>query len=150
MQDLISLNIDYCQFSDWGYTKPTRIWGSPYLVYMEPKLCDRVSCSNLVRRGNGKLGHRHILGATPRDGLQHPTCTEQYRIPEKAIEYLMGLTDKEINGIASQTIPVSPDNSTSQLARGGSSSESSQGKSQVHKTKQSRAMAYGETAECKT
>jgi len=26
------VDVDYCQFSTWGYCKPTRIWGSPNVV----------------------------------------------------------------------------------------------------------------------
>ena len=31
MRDIPYIDVDYCQFSDWGYQKPTRIWGSPML-----------------------------------------------------------------------------------------------------------------------
>ena len=24
------VDVDYCQFCDWGYQKPTRIWGPPH------------------------------------------------------------------------------------------------------------------------
>ncbi len=27
MQNIPYIDVDYCQFSDWGYRKPTRIWG---------------------------------------------------------------------------------------------------------------------------
>ena len=29
MKDIPFIDVDYCMFSDWGYQKPTRIWGSP-------------------------------------------------------------------------------------------------------------------------
>ena len=31
LEGVAVLDVDYCQFSDWGYKKPTRIWGSPQL-----------------------------------------------------------------------------------------------------------------------
>jgi site-specific DNA-cytosine methylase len=29
MEGIPYVDVDYCQFTDWGYQKPTRIWGSP-------------------------------------------------------------------------------------------------------------------------
>ena len=66
MEDIPYVDIDYCQFSDWGYQKPTRIWGSPVLRKLKPRLCDMRTCPNVVVRANGFLGHQAILGATPR------------------------------------------------------------------------------------
>ena len=62
------VDVDYCQFCDWGYQKPTRIWGPPHLEKLRPKVCDWRACPNLTRRANGYLGHKRTLGATPRDG----------------------------------------------------------------------------------
>ena len=44
MSDLPFVDVDYCQFSDWGYQKPTRIWGSSYLGKLQPRRCDWRSC----------------------------------------------------------------------------------------------------------
>ena len=42
------IDLDYCQFSDWGYQKPTRIWGDDGTIsYFQGKLCDGRTCPNL-------------------------------------------------------------------------------------------------------
>ena len=41
-------DVDYCQYSDWGYRKRTRIWTA---VDFKPKLCNK-DCPN-------KVGNRH-------------------------------------------------------------------------------------------
>ena len=46
MRDLPFVDVDYCQFSDWGYQKPTRIWGSPQIASLANKICDNRTCSN--------------------------------------------------------------------------------------------------------
>jgi site-specific DNA-cytosine methylase len=44
VQNLNFIDVDYCQFSDWGYQKPTRIWGSQNLLSLKDKLCDGKTC----------------------------------------------------------------------------------------------------------
>ena len=34
------IDVDYCQFPDWGYKKPTRLWVSPLLSKIANMLCD--------------------------------------------------------------------------------------------------------------
>ena len=81
---------DYCQYSDWGYQKPTRFWGSDHLRNLTLRTCDGRTCPNLVttplRRGvQGK--HRTPLGGP------HLNTTKfaKYRIPETLIEEISGL-----------------------------------------------------------
>ena len=90
VMDLPYLDVDYCQFSDWGYQKPTRIWGSPHLARLKPVLCDIKTCPNKVTRENGREAHRNIIGATPPEGAQRIPKEDQYRIPEGVIRYLTG------------------------------------------------------------
>ena len=53
MKGIPFVDVDYCQFSDWGYQKPTRIWGSPELRDLPCKLCDPRTCPNVGPRHNG-------------------------------------------------------------------------------------------------
>ena len=41
MMNIPFVDIDYCQFSDWGYQKPTRFWGSPNLGRLAHKKMPR-------------------------------------------------------------------------------------------------------------
>jgi len=53
------VDIDYCQFSDWGYQKPTRFWGSPELAHLTNRKFDDLTCENL--RWEGKVArHREL------------------------------------------------------------------------------------------
>ena len=83
------VDVDYCQFSDWGYQKPTRVWGDVLIATLEGRVCDMATCPNLVDRPNGRKGHRQLLG-----GL-HMTATrnQKYRVPEKLVRYLCELPD---------------------------------------------------------
>jgi hypothetical protein len=89
------VDVDYCQFCDWGYQKPTRIWGPPFLENLRPKVCDWRECPNLMRRSNGYLGHKRTLGATPRDGAPRIPLEDQYRIPKGVISYIFGWDRKD-------------------------------------------------------
>ncbi len=48
IQNLPFIDLDYCQFSQWGYQKPTRFWGSENLARLENKLCDFKNCQNVI------------------------------------------------------------------------------------------------------
>jgi len=65
MQDIPYVDIDYCQFCDWGYQKPTRFWGSPEIGRLAPVKCNGRDCVNPVTRNSGNIGHQLTLGATP-------------------------------------------------------------------------------------
>ena len=79
------VDVDYCQFSDWGYNKPTRFWGSPNVVGKESRVCDHQTCPNLVDGPCGRKRHKYRLG-----GLKMKFSTKQKgRIPEAVIEYLV-------------------------------------------------------------
>ncbi len=40
MANMDFVDADYCQYSDWGYQKPTRFWGSADVAHKKLKLCD--------------------------------------------------------------------------------------------------------------
>jgi hypothetical protein len=90
LDNITYIDVDYCQFSDWGYKKPTRIWGPTNLKFLQHRLCDGVTCPNLYTRPNGNIGHKRVLGATPPEGLPRVPLEDQCRIPEGVIEYIMG------------------------------------------------------------
>ena len=96
------VDVDYCQFSHWGYQKPTRVWGDLTIAKIQPKLCDGETCENLEMRGNGRKGHQKILGGN------HMTTTrkEKYRVPEALVCYLCGWSDPEVFETAVQCIHV--------------------------------------------
>jgi hypothetical protein len=61
MSQIPYVDIDYCQFSDWGYQKPTRFWVSESLSQLPNRKCDFKTCPNLVDGQYGKC-HRNRLG----------------------------------------------------------------------------------------
>ena len=92
-QNLPYVDLDYCQFSDWGYQKPTRFWGSENLGRLENKLCDPKDCPNVIP---GRRKHRHPLGG---DKMIYGTH-QKWRIPSKLVEYLISalhLTEEKFN-----------------------------------------------------
>lgn len=60
--------VDYCQYSDWGYQKPTRIWTNKESFI--PKRC-HPDCPNKI---NGK----HIIGIGMKTSIQRELS---YRVP---------------------------------------------------------------------
>ena len=46
VKNLLFISVDYCQFSNWGYQKPTRIWCCPENAKLPNRLCDGKSCPN--------------------------------------------------------------------------------------------------------
>ena len=91
MKDIPYVDADYCQYSDWGYQKPTRIWGDPMIRNLESRVCDGENCLNLVQRPNGYKGHRQMLGGNEMKASRN----QKYRVPEKLVRYLAGLPEWE-------------------------------------------------------
>ena len=56
------IDVDYCQFSDWGYKKPTRLWVSPSLSKVPNMVCDPHTYSQLIDGKGGRWVHREHLG----------------------------------------------------------------------------------------
>ena len=79
------LDLDYCQFSDWGYKKPTRFWCSPAIASLNPVLCDPRSCPNVEESTKGTYKHRETLG-----GQGMKTSSQQKgRVPAGVVDYLL-------------------------------------------------------------
>ena len=81
MKGIPSIDVDYCQYAEWGYRKPTRIWGSPDILQVQGRLCDGKSCKNL-EPGTGR--HRIQLSSPHQNLPRHM----KYRIPEALIRDL--------------------------------------------------------------
>ena len=84
MRRYIYRDFDYCQFSDWGYRKRTRIWGSSHLELVPEVLCDRKNCENMMEGLDGRLRHRQWLGGR---GYQ-PTTAMKHRVPVALEEFV--------------------------------------------------------------
>ena len=91
MTELPYVDADYCQYSNWGYKKPTRFWGSPDVVMRHLKLCDGIHCENLHSRNPRK--HRITLSSKNQNLPRHL----KYRIPRSLIEAITGLDDRQNN-----------------------------------------------------
>ena len=78
-------DVDYCQFSDWGYKKPTRIWGKSENSKLPPRLCDPNVCPNCVNNSEGRKVHKEPLG-----GIHMRMSPEQKgRLPLRLVDYLL-------------------------------------------------------------
>lgn len=78
------IDIDYCQFSDWGYNKPTRFWGSPNVTDRESCVCDFRNCPNVTLGPTGRLRHKRLGGH-----MMEFSTRMKGRIPEAVVEYLL-------------------------------------------------------------
>ena len=79
------LDLDYCQFSDWGYKKPTRFWACKLISDLPPVLCHKPTCPNMYTRSNGSRRHVRIFGGDH----QVYSPSQKGRIPTKVIDYLL-------------------------------------------------------------
>jgi hypothetical protein len=92
--DLPHVCVDYCQYSDWGYRKRTRLWTN---IPLTPLVCDS-SCPNMV-------GKRHRVNLITRGGYLH----EKYRVPPQLIEELLGaVTPKAVKQQMVQRVVARP------------------------------------------
>jgi hypothetical protein len=87
VQDLPYVDLDYCQFSSWGYQKPTRFWGSDKLLQLDDRICDGTNYTNLVP---GEKKHWERLGGY---GMKTGTG-EKWRVPENLVSYLLSVLKK--------------------------------------------------------
>ena len=84
MKNIPFVDIDYCQFSDWGYQKPTRFWGSPHLGKLPHVKCPGRACKIFVGTING-FHHKEKLGGN----AMHFNTTLKGRIPPRVVDYLL-------------------------------------------------------------
>ena len=81
MRKIPFVDVDYCQYSDSGYKKPTRFWGSRDLPLRHLRLCDKTSCENV-----DPLTGRHFVQLS---GKHQSLPTHlKYRIPERLVRVL--------------------------------------------------------------
>lgn len=91
MADIPFVDVDYCQYCDWGYQKPTRIWGDKDTISnFTPKVCDGKTCPNLdlenpPTTSKGRLRHKVILG-TPGKNMSQ---SKKFRIPPELVKALL-------------------------------------------------------------
>jgi hypothetical protein len=84
MSEIPFVDVDYCQFSDWGYQKPTRIWCSTNIARLQSLTCDNISCQCMEDTPLGRR-HRERLGG---NSIKFSTV-KKYRVPENLIDYLL-------------------------------------------------------------
>jgi hypothetical protein len=51
MKDIPYIDVDYCQFADWGYQKPTRLWCCRKISEMPHKICDHRPVGTSLQHG---------------------------------------------------------------------------------------------------
>ena len=85
--DLPFYDVDYCQYSDWGYKKSTRFWTN--ITIFTPKVCDLKTCPNVVG-----TRHNKALGAVEKGkwGVEGTSKHDRYRIPPLLITDLFNAT----------------------------------------------------------
>jgi hypothetical protein len=99
MQGIPFADADYCQYTDWGYQKPTRFWGSPDVA--------QLTTQNLRRQNLPKLGGRaqQIRNTKAQNSAfgahQNLSPYLKYRIPKGLVEELGGFG--EASSYKSQT-----------------------------------------------
>ena len=89
MKGFPHVDCDHCQFSDYGYQKPTRFFGSDHLLKIPSVECKQETCKYLVEIP-GREGHRPHIN---RQGGKHGCVKREkaYRIPPAMVEYVTGL-----------------------------------------------------------
>ena len=89
LKHLDNYEVDYCQYSEWGYKKPTIIWCNKNL-YFEPKKCDKKTCPHMIHTDKFSR-HKNNLGNTRGNKLTGGSVgviDTRYRIPPKLINEL--------------------------------------------------------------
>ena len=105
IQGIPFVDVDYCQFSTWGYKKPTRIWCCEEIARLEDKLCDPHTCPHVYKGPWGKPRHKERLGGL---GMKFGT-TKKFRMPRDLICYLMSVPPLQISTPRSPRDPKHPD-----------------------------------------
>lgn len=85
------IDVDYCQFSDWGYQKPTRIWCCPQIARLPNRVCDWATCPNLVVGSSGMMRHKERLGGP----AMRFSPRMKGRMPGALVDYLMSSVKNE-------------------------------------------------------
>ena len=87
------VDVDDCMFTDWGYQKPTRLWGSPAIGTLSHRSYNK-ECGNIIWEtapdGHTWIGrHRRRVRCTADPGETKPSQKEAGRVPPAVIHYLL-------------------------------------------------------------
>lgn len=129
IQDIAFIDVDYCQFSDWGYRKATRIWGDASILDIPCRICDGNNCENLVpcdkmnalgtndKMRQKRRKHRIQLGGDfRRTGVRNQVSrNKKYRVPAALIRYVMGFDVLSHSEIQCVKIPMVVDGENAML-----------------------------------
>ena len=105
MEGIPFADVDYCQYSDWGYQKPTRIWGSPHVLAFGARKCDGKNCANLAVESCGwRRGRHRIQLSGPTQNLPRHL---KYRVPVSLVlDIAQAPLPPEFSGGPSAALPV--------------------------------------------
>ena len=78
------VDVDYCQFSGFGYQKPTRIWCCDQIAQLASVVCDKMTCLNIDSAVGGTGRHRERLG-----GTTWGTRQSKRVVPPALVDYLL-------------------------------------------------------------
>ena len=85
MEGIPWVDVDYCQVSDWGYKKPTRIWGGDHVVGLKDWLCVPKNCPHTVQGAGGQWSHREKLGGSH----IRMSREDKYRVPAEVVRFVL-------------------------------------------------------------
>ena len=91
VEGLPYVDVDYCQFVQCGYQKPTRFYGSAHITKLAAVLCDGQTCPSLDYRQPVCPGKRRRHVHRKGGSTGHVITEEACYIPENVIEYVTGL-----------------------------------------------------------
>ncbi len=85
MKGIPFIDVDYCQFSEMGFRKPTRIWCSDNISHLFPVKCDKINCPNSFMKANGQIIHQSKLGGNEMEF----SSKQKGKMPRRLIDYLL-------------------------------------------------------------
>ena len=85
MSNIKFIDVDYCQFSEWGYKKPTRILCCEQIAQLNNVLCDKRTCKQVYTTTQGQSRHKERLGGKNM-GF---TARMKGRTPPLFVDYLL-------------------------------------------------------------
>ncbi len=85
MSNIKFIDVDYCQFSEWGYKKPTRIWCCEQIAQLNNVLCDKRTCNQVYTTPQGQTRHKERLGGNN----MNFTARLKGRTPPLLVDYLL-------------------------------------------------------------
>lgn len=84
------VDVDYCQFEECGFQKPTRFFGSDHLRHLPHITCNQRTCTSLIPLKEGEepyfRAHYYRMGG-PERSVDRELA---YHIPEGVVEYVAG------------------------------------------------------------